>query len=128
MQSANDKLTLARRHLEKVLAAWSIPTDWDDLAVYGFYCLENAVEAAAKQLGLATPKNHWLRADLAGELHAIHGLPDVEPLLRNLNEARKAAAYGDVNAPELNAEDIALQIEAYVLAVEQLVEDSDGVD
>jgi hypothetical protein len=75
MQSANEKLALAHRHLEKVLAAWSTPTDWDDLAVYGFYCLENAVEAAAKQLGLPTPKNHWLRADLAGELHANHGLP-----------------------------------------------------
>jgi hypothetical protein len=122
MQSANEKLTLARRHLERVLSAWDAPTDWDDLSLYGFYCLENAVEAAAKHLGIPSSRKHWEKADLAKELHEKHGLPDVESLLRDLNEARKAAAYGDVEAPELDAEDIAMQIETYVEAVEELLE------
>jgi hypothetical protein len=39
-----------------------------------------------------------------------------------LNEARKAAAYGDTERPDLDAEDIASEIEAYVEAVGSLVE------
>ena len=97
--------------LEPSLAAWDAPTDWDDLSLYGFYCLENAVEAAAKHLGIQTSRKHWEKAELAGELHDQHGLPDVEQLLRDLNEARKAAAYGDVEGPDLDAEEIAMQIE-----------------
>jgi hypothetical protein len=34
MQSAADKLILARRHLDRVQAAWDVPTDWDDLSLY----------------------------------------------------------------------------------------------
>jgi len=41
MSDAEGKLKLARRHLERVLAAWDTPTDWDDLSLYGFYCLED---------------------------------------------------------------------------------------
>ena len=125
MPTANEKLDLAYRHLEKVLDAWDAPTDWDDLAVYGFYCLENAVDAAGMHLGLPTPKNHFMRAQLASELHTQHDLPDVEPLLRDLNEARKAAAYGDVEAPDLDAETIATQIEVYLDAVSRLLEEED---
>ena len=43
MGKAEDKLKLAKRHLERVQAAWDTPTDWDDLSLYGFYCLEAAV-------------------------------------------------------------------------------------
>jgi len=35
-------------------------------------------------------------AELAADLQKHHGLPPVEQLLRDLNEARKAVAYGDV--------------------------------
>jgi len=121
VSKALDKLGLARRHLERVLAAWGAPTDWDDLSLYGFYCLEAAVEAAASCLGLETSKKHWEKADVAIELHKKHGLPDVEQLLRDLNDARKSAAYGDVPAPDLNAEDVASEIEQYVDAVATLV-------
>jgi hypothetical protein len=117
----DDKLSLARRHLERVLAAWHTPTDWDDLSLYGFYCLEAAVEAAAIHVGLKTSKKHWEKADLAGELHRKHGLADIERLLRDLNDARKSAAYGDIPAPSLNAEDVASEIELYVDAVARLV-------
>lgn len=44
---SGEKLPLARRHLKRVLSAWDDPTDWDDLSLYGFYCLEASIEAAA---------------------------------------------------------------------------------
>lgn len=122
MPKAQVKLALARRHLERVLAAWDTPTDWDDLSLYGFYCLEAAVEAAAMQLGMATSKKHWEKADMAVELHNKCGLPDIGQLLRDLNDARKAAAYGDIPAPSLDAEDVASEIEQYVAAVARLLE------
>ena len=122
MQNAEDKLRLARKHLEKVLAAWDTPTDWDDLSIYGLYCLEDAVDAAAMYAGLTTSKRHWEKADAAGELHEKYGLPHVVQLLRDLNEARKAAAYGDVPDPGLNAEYVATAIEQYVEAVAALLE------
>ena len=120
MPNPSDKLKLARR----VLNAWDTPTDWDDLSLYGFYCLEAAVEAAAMQTKIKTSKKHWEKADIARELHTKHGLPDVEQLLRDLNDARKFAAYGDIPAPNLNAEEVASQVEEYVDAVEILVEGS----
>lgn len=33
-----DYLVTARRHLERIQAAWYELTDWDDLTLYGFYC------------------------------------------------------------------------------------------
>jgi hypothetical protein len=111
------KLSLARRHLDKVLAAWPAPTDWDDLSLYGFYCLEAAIEAAARHFGLRTSKKHWEKLDIASDLHEQYDLPDVTRLLRDLNDARKAAAYGDVESPALIAEAVAVEIEEYVNAV-----------
>jgi pyruvate-formate lyase len=114
MATSLEKLQLAKRHLEKVLTAWDDPTDWDDLSLYGFYCLEAAVEEAALHFGLGTCRKHWEKVDLAEALHRKKGLPDITDLLRDLNDARKAAAYGDVSFPQLDAEDISSEIEAYV--------------
>jgi len=123
--SPEEKLTLAQKHLNKVLDAWDTPTDWDDLSLYGFYCLEAAVEAAATHVGLAVSKKHWEKADIAAELHKKHGLPEIEQLLRDLNDARKAAAYGDIEEPDLDAEETASEIEAYVNAVADLIAQGD---
>ncbi len=123
MATGSNKLKLARRHLERVQDAWGDPTDWDDLSLYGFYCLEAAVEAAALHVGLHTSKKHWEKVDLAVDLSRNHSLPDVTDLLGNLNNARKAAAYGDVEQPDLNAEDLAAEIERYVDAVAALLGD-----
>ena len=49
---AEKSLSHAKRHLERVLAAWDSPTDWEDLTIYGFYCLEASVVAAALHIGL----------------------------------------------------------------------------
>ena len=121
MATSKQKLNLAREHLSRVQAAWDTPTDWADLSIYGFHCLEAAVEAAAIHAKLRTSRKHWEKAEIAGELHRKHGLPDVEELLNDLNESRKAAAYGDVPGPDLVAEDVATEIERYVEAVEKFV-------
>lgn len=121
MATRSRKLELAKRHLDRVLTAWTEPTDWDDLSLYGFYCLEAAVEAAALHFGLRTSKRHWDKVDLAEDLHTKRGLPDIRDLLRDLNDARKATAYGDMDRPDLNAEDIASQIEGYVDAVAAVI-------
>ena len=121
MSKKLEKLTLARRHLDRVQNAWDEP-DWDDLSLYGFYCLEAAVEAAALHFGFRTSTKHWEKVDVALRLHKTKGLPDISDLLRKLNDARKAAAYGDIELPELDAEDTATEIEEYVEAVAALLE------
>ena len=118
---AQAHLDLAKRHLEKVRAAWDEPTDWADLAIYGFYCLEQAVMAAAVEYGLRGRKHHRDRVQLANRLHKNKGLPDVGKLLTDLHNAQKYASYGDVKAPHLVAEDVAHQIEEYVEAVVVIV-------
>ncbi len=125
MSDAESKLELAGRHLDRVLTAWDIPTDWDDLTMYGFYCLEAAVQAAALVTGIDVKPTHPSKVTAAELLHAQHDLPDVAGLLRDLNEARKAAAYGDVPSPDLDAEDVARDIEEYVDAVSTLVMESE---
>ena len=96
------------------------------LSPYGFYCLEAAVEAAALHFGWRTSKKHWEKVDTASTLHKQKGLPDVSDLLRELNNARKAAAYGDAEVPDLEAESIASQIEEYVNAIAALLSEGNG--
>lgn len=120
MSTAAEKLTLAQRHLERVQLAWD-PPDWADLSLYGFYALEAAVEAACLHHGMKVRKTHWDRVQAAETLHDQQGLEDVSDLLRDLNETRKSEAYGDVEAPALDAEDVASQIELYIESVAELL-------
>ena len=119
MSPANEHLELARRHLARVQSAREA-ADWPDLALYGFYCLENAVVAAAIHVGIVTQKSHPAKAIAAQQLTARHRLPDVSGLLVQLNDARKAEAYGDVARPDLDPKDLARTLEQYVEAVEAL--------
>ena len=119
--TAAESLLLSKRHLERVLASWD-PPKWLELATFGFYALEAAVMAAALHVQHAVQRSHWGKAKAARELASSHGLPDVSDLLRDLNEARKSEAYGDVAFPTgLNAETVATRVEQYVDAVEQLL-------
>ena len=123
MPTVLEKLELARRHLARVLQD---PEDLDDLSFYGLYCLEAAVEAAALHLQIKVTKQHWVKANVASDLHTQHGLPDIYDLLSDLNDSRKAVAYGDVDAPDFEDRDVAIEIERYVEAVEELVDSDDG--
>ena len=120
--SPDDQLKLAKKHLERVQAASSDEPDWADLSVYGFYCLECAISAAALHAGIPLVKTHPSKAGAADELAAKHGFPAASGLLRDLNAARKAVAYGDIARPDLDPEDVAADIEKYVEAVERFLE------
>ena len=80
-QTARESLDVARRHLARVQEASIEPTDWADLSVYGFACLEACVVAAALHLGRPRPGSHFAKADEARRLHVESGLPDIEDLL-----------------------------------------------
>lgn len=121
MATVGDKLALAQKHLYKAQLAWD-PPDWLELSLFGFYALEAAVDAAAIYYGIETKKNHPSRIDAARTLRDDFGMPDVELLLRDLNETRKSEAYGEVAAPDLDAEEVVSEIETFVEAVAQLVE------
>lgn len=121
MSTPSESLELAEKQLDKVqTAAWD-PIDWDDLALYGFYCIENAVMAAAQHLQVDVARSHPSKSAAARQLHDEHDLPEIAPLLERLNQARKAVAYGDVELPDLDAEDVAIEIEQYVIAVADLL-------
>lgn len=122
-QTAEESYVLARSHLERVqVASWD-PTDWADLSLYGFYCLECCVVAAALHLGQQRPGSHSVKVETAELLAQEHGLPGVEDLLLDLNEMRKHEAYGDVDPPDgLDAEDVTTLIEEYVEAVGALLQ------
>ena len=97
MASATNKLKLAERHLERVQAA----------------CLH---------YGTIIEKRHPARAAAAEKLAAERRLEDVADLLLDLNELRKSVSYGDVEGPELAAEETAGRIESYINAVAKLIE------
>lgn len=119
---AKRSFSIAKQHLDRVLAAWDEPVDWTDLTIYGFYCLEAAIVAAAMHIGLSFRRTHSEKAKVAEELAVSYDLPDLSDFLWNLNEARKAVAYGDAPLPDLDAEDVVRKIEEYVEAVSALLE------
>src|SRR6266508_5876128 len=120
MSSAREHLELAQRHLARVQSA-SESADWPYLALDGFYCLENALVAAAIHAGIVTQESHPAKASAAQQLAASHRLPDISGLLVELNDARKAEAYGDVARPELDPEHLARTLEQYLEAVEAML-------
>lgn len=123
-KTATEYFALARKHLEKVQAAWDSPTDWDDLSLYGFYCLEAAISAAATHLGRTMRPSHPDKAAMAASLSAELGLPNIDNLLSELDDGRKAAAYGDMEFPGVEPEGLAVSIEEYVAAVGKLLTES----
>jgi len=121
MADAKAFLTRAESHLRRVRAAAPHPTDWYDLTIYGFYCLEAAVVAAATHTGFLVPPTHPGKRAAAEKLAQDHGLPDVSVLLPMLNAARKAAAYGDTTLPPLDPVRLVRDLERYVAAVGQMI-------
>lgn len=114
------KLELAESHLQRVLLACD-PPDWAALSIFGFHALENAVDAACLHLSVSLQSTHP-RVAAARQLHKEHGCDDVSEWLHDLNETRKNKSYGDVPAPELDAQETAAQIESYVKAGRKFLE------
>jgi hypothetical protein len=85
--------------------------------------IEAAIVAASEFAGLERPRQHWTKIEAAERLTEKYGLPDVSDLLPKLNDMRKAENYGDIAPPgDLNAEDVATDVEAYVEAVSSLLD------
>ena len=84
--------------------------------------MEAAVDAACIHLGIGTARAHPAKVDACLKLSSDHGLLDVSDLLRDLNDARKSVAYGDIEMPDLAAEDVASDIEVFIERVRLLVE------
>ena len=122
MADAADFLQRSRGHLRRVVEAAPEPTDRYDLTIYGFYCVEAAVMAAATHAGWTVEPKHPAKAGAAQRLARAHALPDVSTMLRTLNAARKAAAYGDGAMPRLDPQRLSREIEHYVELVTRLIE------
>ena len=122
-QTARESLEVARGHLQRVQEASFEPTDWTDLSVYGFACLEACVVAAALHLGRPRPGSHFAKVDEALLLATESDLPDVEDLLVGLGYRRKHEMYGDIDLPDedQDPEYVADAIEQYLDAVEGLL-------
>jgi hypothetical protein len=119
--SASQSLALVKKHLARAQASWD-PPEWLDLAAYGLYALEAAAVAAALHRGYPMKRTHWSKADAVRDLAAKEGLPDVSGLMRDLNEVRKAEAYGDIaSPPSLVPQDVVREVERYVAAVDALL-------
>ena len=88
-QTAEASLDLARGHLERVQVSWDAPTDWPDLSLYGFYCVEACIVAVALYLEWDEPRSHRGKIEAAQRLSEEHGLPDIADLLVSLNDMRK---------------------------------------
>ena len=118
------QLALAHKHLARVQSAWTEPTNWDDLMLYGMYAVEAAIRAAALQLSHDLKKTHWDKAEYAKRLTTEYKLPDVSELVADLNRGRKAVGYGDDEIPDElgDAEVIAIRIEEFIDAVEAFIE------
>ena len=88
---------------------------------FGFHALENAVDAASIHVHISIERNHPARVSAALQPNKVHNLEDVSLLLQDLNVVRKSEAYGDVQAPQLDADDVAFAIEEYVGSVRELI-------
>lgn len=91
--------------------------------------------AAADHVGMSVKHTHPAKAKAAQQLASAHGVPDISSLLGDLNEARKATAYGDTAFPDLDADDLIREVEEYVEQIGELIdsefddeEDDEGVE
>ena len=116
-KKAKAALERAKKHYQR---ASENPDDPDEVFVWSFYALENAVVAAALHMGAEFVKSHWSKATAARKLSQRHKLADVSDLLSDLNEARKGTAYGDVDEPEISPEDVLADVGNYIDEVEAL--------
>ena len=115
IDEASQRITLARRQLERVQAA-EFGDDPESAVMWGFYAYENCVTALAAWYGYRRTQNHREKAELARRLYQDrHVSRDVGDELEELNRLRKDVAY-DEPGPELvekDLYDLAYQLEEF---------------
>ena len=79
------------------------------------------VDAASIHVHVSLERNHPARDSAASQLHKADNFVDVSELLQDLNLVRESEAYGDVQAPQSDAEDRAVAVEEYVSSVRELI-------
>lgn len=102
LERAHEHLVKARQQWERAaVASWS-PPEPAICVTFAFYAYENTVVATAEALGKKWKKDHYKKAQLAGQL-AEDGILtiNVESLLLSLNDSRKDIAYG-IPGPDLS--------------------------
>ena len=72
-------------------------------------------------------KPRWTAPVCTAESHAGRGIEAEQALPRlcrseDLTMYRKSVAYGDIGLPELDAEEVASRIEAYIESISALIE------
>ncbi len=127
-KEAQAKIALARNQLDRVQTA-AYAEDRVEAVTWAFYSYENAVVAAAEKAGIAWQKTHPSKIQAAGELR-LQGILsiDVGDKLQELNELRKDVAYGEPgpDLEEVDVEDLASELEAFVEEVAAYVDRDDG--
>ncbi len=117
-QKASDYLRLAYEHLKR---AEENPSDADSVFVWGFWSLENAVKAASIRAKIEVIKQHWSAGAAARKLAKSIALPNVSDLLSDLNQGRKAAAYGDTEEPDLEPNHVLESLRDYLAKVSSYI-------
>ncbi len=116
--SSTAKLNLAKQQFAR---ADSNTADEENVFIWSFWGLENAIMAAADHAAIEATKQHWAKGEAARKLARNHGLPDVCDLLRDLNDARKSVAYDDTEAPDLDPLEVLASFKDYLERVTEFL-------
>jgi HEPN domain len=119
--SPQSKSDLAREHFTRAHGAFEA----GDLVVgvtFLYLAAEAAIVALSELNGIAIERQHWRKAQAAGELHTRGVLTtDLSPVLELLNQARKDVAYEgeDPDFGGWSPEDLLSAVEGVVSRAEE---------
>lgn len=123
LEEAREHLELAKEQSERATVDWYEPSDPASCVTNTFYAYENLIVAAAEAHGIAWPRNHYAKADLAKELADKKILSvDLKDDLLRLNDLRKDVSYGEPGS-ELSEEDLG----ELVVGLQQMVDEVDSL-
>lgn len=123
-REAQDALTRARRHWDRVSVAVWEPEDHAVAVTWAFYAYESCVVAAAEALGIAWKATHPSKVAIARQLYGDGKVSrDIGDELQRLNELRKDVQYGDpgLDLLELDLEGLSADLEAFIEEVAGLL-------
>lgn len=124
-KEAKEKFALAEKQLDRAQSFWGGTDDEpEQVVMWCFYALENAVVAAAEAKSWKCKKTHPAKVETAQKLYSEGGITlDVSDLLKKLNEARKDVAYGEPGfiLSEIDLEDTLSQVEMFIEQVKGIL-------